>query len=53
MKEEAMYWWNGLLSGSKTRACDNHTDVVGHNRRWETLTEREIEILYQKEILGQ
>jgi hypothetical protein len=44
----AMAWWNDLASARKTQICDNNTELVGHVRRWETLTGREIEMLYEQ-----
>ena len=45
-RKQAMQWWNGLSSLSKTKICDTNTELVGSIRRWETLTGREIEIIY-------
>lgn len=45
----AMEWWNKLSSAGRTRMCDIHTELVGSIRRWETLTGREIQILYEFE----
>jgi hypothetical protein len=45
-KNEAMKWWNNLSSAIKTQICDTNTDLIGHVRRWETLTSREIEMLF-------
>ena len=42
-----MAWWNNLSSLEKTRLCDTNTEIVGHIRRWETLTGREIEHIYK------
>lgn len=47
--KEAMQWWNGLSSLRKTQICDTNTELVGSVRRWETLTGREIEMLYDDE----
>lgn len=50
-RELAMQWWNSLGSASKTQICDTNTELVGSVRRWETLTGREIELIwltYQK-----
>lgn len=44
----AMRWWNERSSAQKTKICDLNTDLVGSVRRWETLTGREIEMLYKK-----
>jgi hypothetical protein len=45
-RKEAMNWWNNLASLRKTQICDTNTELVGSVRRWETLTGREIEMLY-------
>lgn len=50
-RHNAMEWWNTLGSADKTRICDTHTELVGSVRRWETLTGREIEILYKYIIM--
>lgn len=52
IRVSAMTWWNGLSSLRKTQICDTNTDLVGSVRRWETLTGREIEILYKREYSG-
>jgi len=51
-RKEAMQWWNGLSSLLKTQICDTNTELVGSVRRWETLTGREIEMLYDDECLS-
>ena len=51
MREQALTWWNNLSSLRKTQICDTNTELVGSIRRWETLTGREIEEIYIKEIL--
>jgi hypothetical protein len=33
----------------KTQICDTNIDIVGNFRRWETLTGREIEMLWNIE----
>ena len=45
-RELAMSWWNNISSLDKTQICDINTEIVGHARRHETLTGREIELLY-------
>lgn len=47
-REEAMKWWKGLSSLQKTQLYDTNTELVGSIRRWETLTGREIELLFTK-----
>jgi len=49
-REQALYWWNNLSSARKTQLCDTNTDIVGKVRRWETLTGREIEQIWKKEV---
>lgn len=48
-RKEAMKWWQSLSSLQKTQICDINTDLIGHVRRWETLTGREIELIYEDE----
>jgi len=47
-REIAMNWWNNLAALQKTQICDTNTELVGSIRRWETLTGREIQMLYNK-----
>jgi len=49
VRHSAMEWWNTLSSAGRTRMCDIHTELVGSIRRWETLTGREIQMLYESE----
>jgi hypothetical protein len=49
-RKDAMQWWKELSSLSKTRLCDLNTETLFGVRRWETLTGREIEILYDDEF---
>lgn len=46
-RQIAMQWWNNLASLRKTQICDTNTEIVGHVRRWETLTGREIQEIYE------
>jgi len=48
-RQDAMKWWNNLSSGQKTRLCDVNVDLLGNTRRWETLTGREIQLLFDEE----
>lgn len=48
-RELAIGWFNSKASLEKTRLCDTNTEIVGKVRRWETLTGREIEMLYLSE----
>ena len=48
-RSQAIEWWNGLASLRKTQICDTNTEVVGGVRRYETLTGREVEMLWQIE----
>ena len=43
---EAMKWWHKMSSAQKTQICDTETELVGSVKRWETLTGREIEQLF-------
>ena len=49
VRHSAMKWWDTLSSAGRTRMCDIHTELVGSLRRWETLTGREIQMLYESE----
>lgn len=48
-RELAIGWFNSKASLEKTRLCDTNTEIVGTVRRWETLTGREIELIYLSE----
>jgi len=48
-REKAIEWFSKFSSFEKTQLCDTHTELVGSIRRWETLTGREIEQIWQKE----
>ncbi len=48
-REQALEWFNSKASLEKTRLCDTNTEIVGKVRRWETLTGREIELIYLSE----
>jgi hypothetical protein len=47
-RKEAMIWWNSLTPNDKINICNNSTELVGSIRRWESLTGREIEYIYEK-----
>ena len=47
VRQFAMKWWNGLSSLNKTQLCDTNTELVGSVRRWETLTGREVQFIYE------
>ena len=47
-RRKAIAWWNELSSLRKTQICDTHAEMVGVARRWETLTGREIEVLFNE-----
>lgn len=51
-RETAMNWWNNLAALQKTQICDTNTELIGSVRRWETLTGREIEMLYNKQVVS-
>ena len=44
---EALNWWNNLASLRKTQICDTNTELIGHVRKYETLTGFEIEKLWR------
>lgn len=46
----ALKWWRQLSSAAKTRLCDLNTETLGI-RRWESLTGREIEAIFEAEKL--
>jgi hypothetical protein len=46
----AMVWWNNLSSLRKTQLTDLNKDSLFACRRWETLTGREIEKVWKKEM---
>lgn len=48
-RQLAIAWFNAHSSLGKTQICDTNTGIVGHARRWETLTGREIEKIWLKE----
>lgn len=48
-RQKAIEWWNEISSAGRTRMCDIYTELVGSIRRWETLTGREIELIYNEE----
>lgn len=50
-QEMAMDWWNNLSSAYKTQLCDTNTEIVGKVRRWESLTNREIRMMYKQQKL--
>lgn len=45
-REDAIAWWNTLSDDEKQQWCIDHRTMVGELRRPETLTGREIQILY-------
>ena len=47
VRRSAMEWWYGLASLRKTQLCDTNTELVGIVRRWETLTGREVQMIYE------
>lgn len=52
-REMAMIWWKGLSSLGKTQICDLNTEKLGGVRRWETLTGREIEMLWNDKVVNE
>ena len=51
VRQRALSWWNNLSSLRKTQLCDTNEDILikGIPRRWEKLTGREIERIFNKE----
>lgn len=49
VRQRALKWWRNLASLRKTQICDTNTELVGNVRRWETLSEFEIVLLYDRE----
>ena len=48
-RQTAMKWWNNLSPEYKTSIYDVYTETIfGSSRKWETLTGREIEILFDE-----
>jgi hypothetical protein len=47
-RDLVMGWWDMMNSAQKTKVCDTNRDIVGTGSRWETLTGREIELLYDE-----
>lgn len=47
MRQEAMKWWNKLTPEQKTEICNSSTELVGSSRKWESLTGREIQLIYE------
>lgn len=45
-RDIVMRWWSDMNSAQKTQICDTNTEIIGHVRRWETLTGNELEALY-------
>lgn len=48
-RTQAIDWFNSLSSLRKTQICDTNTELLGGIRRYETLTGREIEMLWMIE----
>lgn len=48
IRQHAIKWWKNLSSLRKTQICDINIKLVGNVRRWETLSEFEIVLLYDK-----
>lgn len=51
--QNSKIWWDNLSSLRKTQICDTNTELVGSVRRWETLTNKEIEYLWNREVNGE
>jgi len=50
IRQLAMQWFNPLSSAEKTRLTDTTTDNIGC-RRWETLTDLDIENIFYNEVI--
>ena len=49
----AIVWWNKQGSQEKARLCiANQFVLVGSSRKWESLTGREIEMIWNKRVAG-
>jgi len=48
-REQSLEWFNSKSSLEKTRLTDTNTELVGNVRRYESLTGREIELIWKKE----
>lgn len=46
-REQSIKWWNNLPSNDPRRESKNNLAVVYYNRPWNTLTGREIEIIWR------
>jgi len=49
-RQSAVNWFNNLSSLRRTQLCDTNTEILGCIRRYETLTGREIQMIYEKEL---
>lgn len=43
-------WWDNLSSAQKTQICDINTELIGRNRRHETVDDTEKELLFDAEM---
>ena len=48
-RELAIGWWNSLALLRKTELCNSYPQYLGYERNFETLTGREIELIWTKE----
>jgi len=49
-KEMVLEWWGNLSSAQKTQICDINTELIGRNRRHETVDDTEKELLFDAEM---
>ena len=47
---KAMMWWNNLSPNTRQKLTNEFRELVGTPRKWESLTGREIEKIYDEEI---
>lgn len=48
-RQKAMNWWNNLSSIKKASICDNNKELLHGDRQWQSLTGREIQMVYEKD----
>ncbi len=48
-RETVLDWWETLSSAQKTHICDTNTELIGRVRRHESLTYRQVELLFDVE----
>lgn len=48
-RQVAMNWWNNLVIADKAELCQKHIVLTGYDRKYQTLTGREIESIFNAE----